>query len=157
MCILYCCGCCYFVYSRQAFSALMLLVGRQEGHPAFKKLSGWVLAWLSIWSDVQTWIWPSWCHCHSPSLASVKSRLVWSFWYRPTRVVPEKGPLNGCVCVYSWPDCGVAWHSVWHCRRKAVILDVAWHQPIHLRPPLQRAVDQLLFPRFVCRWVHVPV
>jgi len=21
------------------------------------------------------------------------------FWYRMTRVVPEKGPLNGCVCV----------------------------------------------------------
>ena len=21
------------------------------------------------------------------------------FWYRPTRVVPEKGPLNVCVCV----------------------------------------------------------
>jgi len=33
------------------------------------------------------------------SLASVKSRLVLPFWYRLTRVVPEKGPLNGCVCV----------------------------------------------------------
>jgi len=39
-----------------AFSALMLLVGRQEGHPARKKLSGGVLAWLSVWSDVQTCI-----------------------------------------------------------------------------------------------------
>jgi len=29
-----------------AFSALTLLVGRQEGHP--------VLAWLSHWSEVQT-------------------------------------------------------------------------------------------------------
>jgi len=38
-------------------------------------------------------------HCHSLSLASEKSRLVLPFWYRPTRVVPEKGPLNGCVCV----------------------------------------------------------
>jgi len=28
-----------------AFSALMLLVGRQEGHPACKKQSGGVLAW----------------------------------------------------------------------------------------------------------------
>jgi len=35
-----------------AFSALMLLVGRQEGHPACKKLSGGVLAWLSVWSEV---------------------------------------------------------------------------------------------------------
>jgi len=31
-----------------AFSALMLLVGWQEGHPACKKLSGGVLAWLSV-------------------------------------------------------------------------------------------------------------
>ena len=42
-----------------AFSALMLLVGRQEGHPACKKQSGGVLAWLSVWSEVQTCIWPS--------------------------------------------------------------------------------------------------
>jgi len=79
-------------------SALMLLVGRQEGHPACKKLSGEVLAWLSAWSEVQTCIWPSWCHCHSLSLASVKSRLVLPFWYRLTRVVPDKGPWNSCVC-----------------------------------------------------------
>ena len=31
-----------------AFSALTLLVGRQEGHPACKKQSGEVLAWLSV-------------------------------------------------------------------------------------------------------------
>ena len=70
---------------------------RQEGHPACKKLSGGVMAWLSVWSKVQTCIWPSWCHCHSLSLASVKSRLVLPFWYRLTWVVPNKGPLNGCV------------------------------------------------------------
>jgi len=37
-----------------AFSALTLLVGRQKGHTACKKLSGGVLAWLSVWSKVQT-------------------------------------------------------------------------------------------------------
>ena len=58
-----------------------------------------MLARLSVWSKVQTCIWPSWCHCHSLSLASVKSRLVLPFCYRLTWVVPEKGPLNGCVCV----------------------------------------------------------
>ena len=78
-----------------AFSALTLLVGQQEGHPACKRLSGGVLVWLSAWSWVQTCIWPSWCHCHSLSLASVKSRLVLPFWYR---VIPEKWPLNSCVC-----------------------------------------------------------
>jgi len=44
---------------RWPFSALTLLVGRQEGHPACKKLSGGVLAWLSVWSEVQTCICPA--------------------------------------------------------------------------------------------------
>jgi len=39
-----------------AFSALTLLVGWQEGHPACKKQSGGVLVWLSVWSEVQTCI-----------------------------------------------------------------------------------------------------
>ena len=39
-----------------AFSALTLLVGRQEGHPACKEQSGGVLVWLSVWSEVQTCI-----------------------------------------------------------------------------------------------------
>ena len=85
-----------------AFSALTLLVGQQEGHPACKTLSSEVLTWLSVWSEVQTCIWPSWCHCHSLSLAPVKSRLVSPFWYRLTWVVPDKGPLKGCVCVCVW-------------------------------------------------------
>jgi len=42
-----------------AFSALTLLVGQQEGHLACKKLSGEVLAWLSVRSKVQTCIYPS--------------------------------------------------------------------------------------------------
>jgi len=56
-----------------AFSALTLtlLVGKQEGHPACKKLSSGVLAWLAVWGEVQICIWPSWCHCHSLSLAPV--------------------------------------------------------------------------------------
>ena len=48
---------------------------------------------------MQTCIWPSWCHCHSLSLASVKSRLILPSWYWLTWVVPEKGPLYVCVCV----------------------------------------------------------
>jgi len=47
-----------------ASSALTLSVGWQEGHPTCKKLSGGVLAWLSVWSEVQTCIQPSWCHFH---------------------------------------------------------------------------------------------
>jgi len=35
---------------KSAFSALTLLAGWQEGHPACKKPTGGVLAWLSVWS-----------------------------------------------------------------------------------------------------------
>ena len=81
-----------------AFSVLMLLVGRQEGHPACKK--PWAVGW---WHDYvergAACIYPCrWCRCQSLSLASVKSRLVLPFWYRLTRVVQDNGPLNGCMC-----------------------------------------------------------
>ena len=96
--------CIHLLHSNYPFSSSHYLkcfdAGRQEGHQACKKLSGGVLARLSVWSEMQTCIWPSWCHCHSMSLASVKSTLVLPFWYRLTRVVPDKGPLNVCVCVY---------------------------------------------------------
>jgi len=48
-----------YIFLLLILSALTLLVGRQEEHPACKKLSGGVLAWLSVWSEVQTCIWPS--------------------------------------------------------------------------------------------------
>jgi len=67
------------------------------GRKGIKNFKWW--AWLCARSEVQTCIWPSWCHCHSLSHASVKSRLVLPFWYRITWVAPEKGLLNGCVCV----------------------------------------------------------
>jgi len=107
--ILYCMKTVEFVIttitSASAFSALTLLVGRQEGHPACKKLSGGLLAWLSVWSEVQTCICSTWCHCHSLSLASVKSKALKAealvmvpFRYWLTWVVLDKGPLNLCVC-----------------------------------------------------------
>jgi len=45
--------------SYDAFSALTLLVGWQEGHLACEQPSGGVLAWLSVWGEVQICIWPS--------------------------------------------------------------------------------------------------
>ena len=99
-----------------AFSGLTLLVGQQKGHPACKKLSGGVLAWLSVWSEVQTCIWPSWCHCHS--LSSLKSRLVFPFLYRLTWVVPDKGQLHGSVCVKTAQR-----YSSWSC----LSMSCQWH------------------------------
>ena len=81
-----------------SFSALTLLVGRQEGHPVCKK-EWWgtgVVICLERGADLHM---AQLMPLHSLSLASVKSRLVLPFWYWLTRVVPEQGPLNGCVCV----------------------------------------------------------
>ena len=104
-----------FVCVTNAFSALMLLVGRQEGHPACKKLSGGVLAWLSVWSVVQTCIWPSWYHCHSLSLASVKSRLGFTFLVPAHPGSPgQRAVKRVCVCC---SECGRRMWTVPHCQQ----------------------------------------
>ena len=77
-------------------------LGGRKGIRRVKNLSGGVLARLSVCSEVQTCIWPSWCHCHSLSLASVKSRLVLPFWYRLTCVcvcVCVRACVRACACV----------------------------------------------------------
>jgi len=59
-----------------AFSALTLLIGQQEGHPSCKKLSGGVLAWLSVWSEVQTCMWPSCRAGLDQLLIAIRSLLI---------------------------------------------------------------------------------
>ena len=86
----------------------MLLVGRQEEHPA-GKIEWWgvgVVICLQWGADclyvVQLCMRSSWCHCHPKtpsSLAWFKSRLVLPFWYMLAQVVLEKRPLNGCSSV----------------------------------------------------------
>jgi len=61
------------------FSALMLLAGRQEGHPAYKKLSDGVLVWLSVCGEVQICIWPSWYQCHLLSHAPGNPDWFWFY------------------------------------------------------------------------------
>ena len=97
-------GCSDFALYKYYFFLSFLLtsvlwrcwLGGRKGIRPVKKLSSGVLVWLSAWSEVQTCIRPSGFHCHSLSLASVKSRFVLPFWYRLTRVVLDKGPLNVC-------------------------------------------------------------
>ena len=91
---------CVFFYVVGAFSALTLLVGRQEGHPACKKLSGGVLARLSVWSELQA--------CMSqlmplPLTVSCFSKIQIGFTFLvPAHLgSPGKGPLNGCVFLFS--------------------------------------------------------
>ena len=77
---------------------MTLLVGWREGHQAVKNEwwgTGMVIC-LERDADLhmaQLMPLPLTVSCFS------KTRLVLPFWYRLTRVVLEKGPLNGCVCV----------------------------------------------------------
>jgi len=70
------------------FSALTLLVGRQEGHPACKITSCWFVGDdnLTSFSSMLSPPTPS-------SLAPIKSRME-TFWYRLTQVHLEKWPLK---------------------------------------------------------------
>ena len=79
-----------------AFSALTLLVGRQEGHPACKN---WV---MGCWHGYL-----SWARCrlaYGPAdathhfLLQYNPEFVLPFWYRLTRVVPDR--TIKCVCVW---------------------------------------------------------
>jgi len=81
------------------FSALTLLVGRQEGHLACKKTEWWgagvviCLEWVADLHMVQLMPVPLTVSCFS------KIQIDFTFWYQLTRVIPDKGPLNRCVCV----------------------------------------------------------
>jgi len=58
-----------------AFSAMTLLVGRQEGHLACKKLSGGVLAWLGYLSGARCRV------AYGPAYATATHCLL--FQYNP--------------------------------------------------------------------------
>ena len=78
--------------SALCFIQLTLLVGRHEEHPARKIFSDEVLAWLSVWSEVQiVCIWSGWCHCHPIISCFSKMQNGLPFWCHITQFV-----LNGC-------------------------------------------------------------
>ena len=102
-------------------------LGGRKGIRPVKKLSGGLLAWLSVCSEMQTCIWPSWCHCHSLSLASVKSRLVLPFWYRLTRVVPKRAVKR--VCVYIYPGTQFPWNEKNYALQYRKVQKSSWNEP----------------------------
>ena len=95
-------------YDRQ--SSLALSTDRPGCRNSSASRQMWVLplfgpsvlwrCWLGGWKGIRpVKNWVVGCWCGYLSLASVKFRLVLPFWYRLTWVVPEKRPLNRCVCV----------------------------------------------------------
>jgi len=87
--------CPVFFLHQPALSALTLLVGHHEEHPAYKN---WVMrCWcgcLEQGADCVHMIQLKPLHPKTTSLALFKSRLVLPFWYQLTLVVLEKWPVK---------------------------------------------------------------
>jgi len=71
--------------TKSVYALLTLLVG--------------VLTWLSVWGEMQIFIWPRWCHCHWLSPASVKSRLVLVPAHPGNPGQVQRAVKWTCVCV----------------------------------------------------------
>jgi len=91
------------LYLESAFSALTLLVGWQEGHPACKKLEWWgtgMVICLERDADLHVAQLMS-----LPLTVSCFSKIQIGFTFlvlaRAHPGSPGKGPLNGCVCAIS--------------------------------------------------------
>jgi len=108
------------------FSALTLLVGRQEGNLACKKTELWGAIFLERCADLHM------AQLMPLSLASVKSRLVLPFWYRLTRVVPGTGP---CVTRSQVIGCEDRLRNDLYC--------VEWGVKLYSNQTGQRAVKRL--------------
>jgi len=77
-------------------------MGSRKSIWPIKTTSDEVLAWLSVWSEVQTTcIRSSWCHCHPIISASAKSRMVVLVLLVPSYPgCPGKKAIKRmCVCV----------------------------------------------------------
>jgi len=94
---------------QSTFSALTLLVGRQEGHLACKKLSGGVLAWLSDWSKVQSSIYlhiAQWMPQPLTVFCFSKIKIGFSFLVPAHLGSPrQRGVKRMCVCVCTYVQC----------------------------------------------------
>jgi len=85
-----------------------------------------VLAWLSVWSEVQIiCIWSSWCHCHPIIFCSRKIQKDSPFLVPAYASCPGKKLLNGCsvvvvvIFISDYTECcdtvGWVWPSI-RCR-----------------------------------------
>ena len=73
---------------------LTLWVGQQEGHLAVKKLIGAVLAWLSVWSEMQICIWSSWLMPLPPTVSCFSKTHI---GFRSLVLAPPGSPGQSAV------------------------------------------------------------
>jgi len=96
-------GECFFLVPAQPGSPGQRAVKRLLLLLLLAKLSGEMLSWLSVWSEVQRFAYgPADATATPSSLAALKSRMVLPFCWRHTRVVLEKMAVKeGCCCLKS--------------------------------------------------------
>jgi len=87
----------WLMHEAVAFSALTLVVGHQEKHPACKRIKWWAYGYLP--GGRYRWFayGPADATSTPLSLASLNSRLVQPFWCWFTQVTLEKRLLIGCL------------------------------------------------------------
>jgi len=91
--------CNYSLASGEPSVLLCCWLGSRKGIRPVKKLEWWGTGMvICVERDANMHM----AQLMPMSLASVKSRMVLPFWYRLTGVIPEKGPLNGCVFWGAW-------------------------------------------------------
>jgi len=127
------------------------------GRKGIRPVKNWVVGcWCCyVWSEVQTCIWSSWCHSHSLSLASVKSRLVFTFLVPAHPGSPGQRAIKRvCVCVCGAPAATLRMLlSLWCVQT----LLTAIEEITSSHRPLKRNEDSQ-FKAFVClglKWVSV--
>ena len=138
----------FVVFDFCAFSALTLLVGRQEGHLACKK-QWWgtgVVVCLERGADLhmaQLMPLPLTVSCSS------KIQVGLPFWHRLTQVVLEKRPLNGCCC------CRFRFHDYCRISHHNLITKYGEKIPqIHLGMPLSSGISNITHCQFSCSHHH---
>ena len=119
-------------------------------------------------------IWSSWCHCHPIISCFSKIENGLPIWCRPTQVVLEKRPLNGCSSIgsHSWALQKTAepiemlfgmWIRVGPRKRAfdGVHIGATWRIRLSgpcgaLMQPLSNYFDQLtVICVHACRWLHM--
>jgi len=143
-------------------------------------MSGEVLAWLSVWSEVQMiCICSSWCHCHPIISCCSKVQNGLPFWCLLTQVVLEKRPLNGYSVVVStawdipchWdfvlaPSYTSDWRSVmilYCCKILLCLYLNAWLLYVNVRPvvdgdymkPKKYCFADIMYLYFCCYYIWV--
>ena len=80
------------------------------------------------------------------------------FWYRPTQVVPDKGSLNGsvCVCVFRvwWTRivCSALWSTQRPWRWVSCMVSLMPCLTNGLMVSLPSRIEDMLFHRWLCMW-----